>query len=139
MSKLKSDLIKKIYENNYHCKKGHNIYWKGKTHIFSDNLTCDKCGKKSELQHPIRWNCSQCNTYFCTKCYDIIIDKLCPIKHKFKFYRQSSLDSTSTYTCDKCSEKYKHNDGVIFDKECNITICPKCYCDSCDIPEVLED
>lgn len=139
MSYLKNDLIQKIYKNNYHCKQGHMISWKGKTYIFSSTLICDKCGKKSELKNPIRWNCSQCNTYFCTKCYDIIIDKFCPVKHKLKFYKQSSLDSSSTYTCDKCSQSKKHNDGVLFDKDCNITICPRCFCDCCDIPEILED
>ena len=139
MSKLKSDIIQKIYKDNYCCKKGHAIYWKGKEFIFSDDLTCDKCGQKSKLKNPIRWNCSQCNTYFCTKCFDIIIDKLCPIKHKFQFLKQSSLSFSSTFTCDKCSRDFKHIDGVIFDKECNITICPKCYYDSCDVPAVLED
>ena len=139
MSKIKSDIIQKIYEENYFCKKGHNIKWKGKEYIFSSQLICEKCGQKSELKNPIRWNCSICNTYYCTKCYDIITDKICPIKHKFKFHKQSYVDEASNYTCDKCSQRFSHNLGVIFDKECNITICPNCYCDSCDIPEVLED
>ena len=26
-----------------------------------------------------------------------------------------------------------------FDKDCNITFCPKCYFDSTDIPDVIED
>ena len=139
MSKSKNDLIQNIYKEKYHCKKGHNITWTGSTYIFSYHLKCDKCGKGTELQNPIRWNCSECKTYFCTKCCDIIIDKLCPIKHKLKFYKQSSLELSPTYNCDKCSLKLYHKDGVFFDKECNYTICPKCFYDSTDIPEVLED
>ncbi len=138
MSKLKSDIILNFYKDNYHCKQGHNIIWKGNEYIFSSSLICDKCGKTSKLDNPIRWNCSQCKTYFCTKCFDIIVDKLCPIKHKFKFCKQNTM-SYSSYTCDKCSQQYHHIDGVLFDKECNITVCPKCFYDSCDVPEVLED
>ena len=139
MSKLKCDIILNFYKDNYHCKKGHNLIWNGKKYIFSTDLICDKCGTTSDLKNPIRWNCSQCNTYFCTKCCDIIIDKLCPLKHKFKFYKQSSVSSSSTFTCDKCSLQHKHEDGIIFDEQCNITICLKCFYDSCDIPDVLED
>ena len=139
MSKLKSDIIQKIYKNNYHCKKGHNIEWFGQTYVFSSDLNCDKCGLRSQLNNPIRWKCSQCNTYFCTKCCDIFIDKICPIKHKFKFFKQSIVGLSSTFTCDKCSVSYNHNDGVLYDKDCNITVCPSCFCDSYDIPEVLED
>jgi len=139
MSKLKRDIIQKIYKDNYHCQKGHNIIWQGKSYIFSNNLSCDKCGKSSKLQNPIRWSCSQCNIYFCSKCYDLIIDKNCPIKHRYKFVKQNMIEFSPTYTCDKCRKTFNHKDGVLFDKECNITICPICFCNSCDIPDVLED
>ena len=31
------------------------------------------------------------------------------------------------------------NVNILIDGECNITICPICFCNSCDIPDVLED
>ena len=139
MSKLKSDIIQKIYKEKYICKQGHPITWKGTEHVYSTELICDKCGKKSSVENPIRWNCAQCNTYFCNSCFNIIFDKVCPKKHKYKFYKQNLIDSFTYYTCDNCSEKLQNKDGVLFDKECNITVCPKCFCDSCDIPDVLED
>ena len=139
MSKSKSDIIQKIYKDKYLCKQGHTITWNGKTNIFSKDLVCEKCGHYGELVSPLRWRCSQCNTYYCSKCYELIIDKLCPMKHKYKFYKQASLESSSTFTCDICSKILFHKDGVLFDKDCDITICPKCYYNSCDIPEILED
>ena len=139
MSKIKSDIIQKFYKDQYNCKKGHNVIWKGREHIYAGELICDKCGGKNKFENPIRWSCKLCNTYYCTKCYDLSTDKFCPEGHKYNFYKQQYFDSSSTFTCDKCSKEYKHIDGVIVDKECNVTICPKCFCNSCDIPDVLED
>ena len=122
MSKLKSDIIQKIYKDKYKCKQGHNIIWKGKSHIFSVDLSCSKCGNKSNLESPIRWCCSQC-----------------PAKHKYKFSKKGMFEYSSNFTCDKCGKSFSYQGGVLMDKECNITICPKCFCESCDIPDIIED
>ena len=50
-----------------------------------------------------------------------------------------SVDSFNYYTCDICNKRFDTIEGILHDKECNITICPKCFIDSCDVPEVLED
>ena len=138
MSKLRSDIIQKIYKDTYLCKEGHNIAWQGTSYVYSD-LICGKCGKTCKNENPIRWSCSQCNSYFCSNCFNVIMDKLCPLKHKFKFYKQNSVDFFTNYTCDICCKRYETKDGVLFDKECNITVCPRCFIDSYDIPEELED
>ena len=139
MSKSKSEIIQKIYKDKYLCNQGHSITWSGKANIFSKELFCEKCGNISNIKNPLRWDCLQCNTYFCSNCYEIIVDKLCPMKHKYKFYKQDLIESFSIFTCDKCNKDLFPKNGVFFDKDCNVTICPKCYCDSCDIPEILED
>ena len=138
MSKLRSDIIQKIYKDTYLCKEGHNIAWQGTSYVYSD-LICSKCGKTCQNDSPIRWSCSQCNSYFCSNCFNVIMDKLCPLKHKYKFYKQNSVDFFTSYTCDICCKRYETKDGVLFDKECNITVCPRCFIDSYDIPEELED
>ena len=139
MSKIKSDLIQKKYKDTYLCKEGHNIIWEGATHIYKTDLKCSKCGEYGKIENPIRWCCSQCQNYFCCNCYNIIMDKLCPKNHKYKYFKLSMLENFTYYTCDICYKKFYTKDGVLFDKECNITICPKCFLDSCDIPETLED
>ena len=138
MSKLRSELIQKIYKEDYLCKEGHNVVWHGSQYVYSD-LVCAKCGKPCKNENPIRWSCSKCNTFFCSNCFRIIMDKICPSKHKYKFYKQLTVDSFSYYTCDICSKRFDNMEGILHDKECNITICPKCFIDSCDVPEVLED
>ena len=139
MSKLKSDLIAKTYKDNYLCKKNHNLKWTGGQYVFSSDLTCDKCGKPSSLKHPIRWKCSECNVYFCSKCYELILDKICPQKHRYKFTKDGLSEVSERYTCDQCYEYLPSKDSVLYDKDCNITLCPKCYCSSLDIPNILED
>ena len=139
MSKLKSDIIQKIYKENYLCKEGHTISWEGTDYVYSYDLICAKCGKNGKIENPIRWKCDKCNSYFCSLCLNLIMDKLCPKKHKYKLSKQGSLEFFSTYTCDKCFQKFETNDGVLFDKDCNITVCLNCFYDSCDIPDVLED
>ena len=139
MSKLKSDIILKQYKKDYLCKKGHSISWEGKEYVYSYDLDCSKCGKKGKSENPIRWRCSICNNYFCSLCLNLIMDKLCPKKHKYKFYKQNLIDYFSYYTCDKCFKKFDTKEGVLFDKDCNVTVCLQCFCDSCDIPEIIED
>ena len=138
MSKLKSDIINKRYKDNFLCKSGHIISWEGKSHLYSD-FECNKCGKKGDNFNPIRWECPQCKQYFCSNCYELIIDKFCPKKHKYKFNKQNSIGFFSNYTCDCCRLKFETKDGVLYDSECDITLCLKCFCDSCDIPDDIED
>ena len=83
MSKQRSELIQKIYKETYLCKEGHNIVWHGTSYVYSD-IVCGKCGKTSKNDNPIRWGCSQCKTFYCSNCFRIIMDKLCPLKHKYK-------------------------------------------------------
>ena len=140
MSKIKNDLIQKIYKDSYLCEKSHPITWEGTQYVYEDDLTCHKCGKKGTIEHPIRWSCTKCNTFFCNLCFAIIMDKICPIKtHKYKFYKQNLVDTFTYYTCDICCQKCENKEGLLFDKDCNITICPKCFYDSCDISDILED
>ena len=139
MSKLKSDIIQKIYKDNFFCKKGHNIFWTGIKYVHQNDLKCDKCGTENTSATPIRWSCAECNALFCSLCYKLIIDKFCPKKHKLKYFKQTSVDYFSTYTCDNCFQKFGTKDGMLYDKDCNFTICPLCYYDSNDVPEILED
>lgn len=139
MSKLKSDTIKKIYKENFCCKEGHSVKWTGASLMTSHNLLCTKCGNSCSNIYPIRWECPSCNVYFCSRCFDLIIDKICPLNHRLKFYKQYNVEYFSNFTCDKCYEKFQTKDGVFFDKDCNLTFCANCYYDSCDIPEVIED
>ena len=139
MSKLKSDIIQNIYKEEYLCKNGHNLSWEGTTYVYSQDLACNKCNKIGKNEHPIRWRCAKCNFFYCALCYNLIMDKICPRKHKYKFNKQEKLEGFSYYTCDQCFEKLYTKDGIFWDKDCNLTVCPKCFCDSCDIPEVLED
>ena len=138
MSKLKTDIINNTYKENYLCELGHSIYWEGKTYVNSD-IECIKCGKVGNSGNPIRWGCFQCKKYFCSSCYNLIIDKCCPKKHKYKFSKQNTVQFFSSLTCDSCYGKFVTKDGVFYDSECDVTICPKCFLDSCDIPDVLED
>ena len=138
MSKLKSDIIQKIYKENYLCKLGHNVTWVGKKYINS-GLECNKCGNEAGKLSIIRWQCSECKHYYCRFCYDLLISKYCPLKHKYKFYKQNEVDFFMNYTCDSCFEKLLSKDGVLYDPECDLTICPKCFYESYDIPEVIED
>ena len=144
MSKLKSELINKIYNNSFLCKKGHNVYWKGAEFLklFGPHKICDKCGRQTTNDIPIRWACDECQLFYCSKCYKIIMDKYCPKKHKIQFYKSGLLEYTDyikTYTCDNCFGKFENRNGLLFDKDCNITFCPKCYYDSTDVPDVIED
>ena len=139
MSKLKSDIIQNTYKEKYICKKGHTLSWEGTAYVYSEDLVCDKCSKLGKNENPIRWRCSKCNNYFCSLCFNLIMDKLCPRNHKYKFYKQTTIEGFSYYTCDICFEKFYSKDGVFWDKDCNLTVCSKCFYDSCDVPEILED
>ena len=134
MSKLKSDIIRKKYKENYLCKMGHNILWEG-ANLLGSNLECNKCGRKEKT----RWSCSICKSFFCIYCFNLIIEKYCPKKHKYKFYKQNEVDYFSSFFCDCCFENLLTKDGLLYDKECDITICLNCFCNCCDIPDVLED
>ena len=138
MSKLKSDIIKNIYKENYLCNQGHKIAWEGGKYLSLD-LQCKKCGKIGCNTNPIRWSCSQCNQYFCGTCFNLIMDKICPFNHKYKYNKKNIVDFFTSYTCDNCFVKFLTKDGVFFDNDCNITLCPNCFLNSCDVPEVLED
>ena len=138
MSKSKSEIIQNIYKNNYLCKNGHSITWEGAKHQ-DEEIICDKCGKEFENTNPIRWVCSKCNNYFCGICFNVIPDKICPLKHKYKFYKQNTVDYFDEYTCDQCFQNFLTKDGILFDKECSITFCPKCFSNTFDIPDYLED
>ena len=61
------------------------------------------------------------------------------MNHKLVFQKQKSVYTSETFTCDKCIKSLYHNNGVLYDQICNLTICPTCYYDSCDVPEILED
>ena len=139
MSKLKTELIDKIYKTNFICNKGHPVYWKGSEFIqyFSPNKICDKCGKQTTCEIPIRWCCDECGFFICSKCYKVIIDKYCPKKHKYKFIKSDNL--YNTFTCDNCFGKFAHKDGLLMDEDCNVTFCLNCYYDCTDIPDILED
>ena len=50
MSKLKSDIIQKIYKESYLCKEGHSISWEGKDYVYSNDIACNKCGQKMKIQ-----------------------------------------------------------------------------------------
>ena len=139
MSKLKSDLIQKKYKDNFFCKNGHNVYWTGGKYIGLSELKCEKCGVDNTNNTPIRWACEQCKLYYCSLCLKLIVDKYCPKKHKLKFFKQNSVEYFSTFTCDDCFEKDNTKDGLLFDKDCNLTFCPGCYYETSDVPEVLED
>ena len=84
MSKLKSDIIQKRYKEEYLCKMGHAVLWEGKK-CLSSYLECNNCGKKKK----IRWSCSTCKSHFCIYCFNLIKEKSCPRKHKYKFYKQN--------------------------------------------------
>ena len=112
MSKLKSDLIQKAYKDNLICKNNHSINWTGTQYLHSENLKCDKCG---------------------------VICSYCPRRHKLKFSNSSTVDYFSTFTCDVCFKKLNTKDGILYDKDCNLTICPYCFYQGNDIPEILED
>ena len=135
MSKQKYDNIQKVYKEKYVCGKGHPIQWIGSEKIYATDLDCEKCKANSE----IRWKCTTCNTYFCAKCYKLILGNYCPQKHKYNLANQFSNLGYSGYTCDVCFEKFKIDGQTIYDKICNITLCPPCFNKSFDIPEVLED
>ena len=139
MTKTKSENIQKIYKENYLCKNGHSVSWEGGAYVYSNDLTCDKCGKTGKNENPIRWGCKKCKKFYCALCFNLIIDKLCPNNHKYKFWKQNYVETFSTYTCDKCFQHLETKDGVFFDKDCNLTLCPNCFYDSCDVPEILED
>ena len=114
---------------------GHNILWQGENYLSSD-LECNNCGKKGK----IRWSCFTCKTFFCILCFNLIIEKSCPRKHKYKYFKQDFVDHFSTFFCDCCFQSgLKTKDGLLYDKDCDITICLKCFCDCCDIPDILED
>ena len=138
MSKNKTDIILKKYKDNYLCKLGHSISWQGKDYIHLD-VKCNKCGKDGNNSNPIRWGCSQCKQYFCCCCYELIIDKCCPKQHKYKYSKQNIVSFFVSYTCDCCHGKFETKDGVLYDSDCDVTICVKCFCDSCDIPDSIED
>ena len=139
MSKLKSDIILKYYKDNYFCNNGHNVYWIGSKYLSSSDLKCDKCGNINENTTPIRWSCEICKVHYCPECFKLTVDKYCPKKHKLKYVRQNQIDFFSTYTCDYCFKKFESKDGLLYDKECNLTFCPHCCYESSDIPEILED
>ena len=138
-SKLKSDLLHQFYNSNYSCEKGHNIVWIGAEKVSSYEQKCDKCGELNSSTKPIRWSCEECQQYFCAICYTIKMDKYCPGKHKLKFSKSEKVDFFRNYTCDFCFGKFETINGVLYDINCNFTICPKCYYESCDIPEIIED
>ena len=141
MSKVKSELIDQIYKNVFLCNKGHSVYWKGAEFLnsFSNLKICDKCGMQTTSEIPIRWACEECQFFICSKCYKLIVDIYCPKKHKLKYFKTAVVDFSNTFTCDNCFGKYEHKDGVLIDHDCNVTFCPKCYYDSSDVPEVIED
>ena len=139
MSKLKSDLIQKAYKDNFICKNNHSINWTGTQYLHSENLKCDKCGVICSYSQPVRWSCEKCQFYYCAFCLNLIADKYCPKRHKLKFSNSSTVDYFSTFTCDVCFKKLNTKDGILYDKDCNLTICPYCFYQGNDIPEILED
>ena len=136
-NRLKSEILHQYYQSYYICDNGHNLVWIGIRDKSYEK--CDKCGKINSSTQPIRWSCKECKLFFCTICYKTTVDKFCPKKHKLKFSKSNQVDFFSGYTCDCCFEHFQTIDGVLYDKECDFTICPKCYYDSCDIPEIIED
>ena len=108
----------------YHCNRGHRLEWKGCKYIFKDDMICDKCGKYSNLYHPIRWKCPKCNLYFCTLCYDNKISEVCPIGHKF----QLTNTDFPYFVCDKCYNRFPSMNKFT-DIYCNLTYCTKCFYD----------
>ena len=139
MSKMKSDVIQQVYKENFFCKNGHNLFWTGLKYLNLHETKCDKCGVQNTIDRPIRWACEECKLYYCALCFRLIVDKYCPKKHKLKFYKQSQVDYFSNFTCDCCFKKFNTKDGMVSDKECNLTFCPLCYYDTSDIPEIMED
>ena len=109
----------------YRCNRGHRLEWKGCKYIFKDDMICDKCGKYSNLYHPIRWKCPKCNLYFCSLCYDNKISEVCPVGHAFQLIRS---DDTN-YVCDKCYGRFPKDISKFSDIYCNITYCTKCFYD----------
>ena len=107
----------------YFCPKGHPLEWLGAKFLFKDFMICNRCGKRSNLYHPIRWKCSKCNYYFCSLCYGIIISEVCPVKHPY----QLTKNDLEYYVCDKCYRRFPGYISKFHDIYCNITCCEECF------------
>ncbi len=107
----------------YFCPKGHQLEWLGAKFLYKSSMICDRCGKNSNLYHPIRWRCPKCNYYFCSLCYDIIISEKCPVNHTYKLIREEPI----SYVCDKCYGSFPKYSDRFNDVFCNITYCQKCF------------
>ena len=138
MSKLKSQLIQKAYKQSYLCDENHSIIWKGKLLVYSPN-PCNKCGLQESGGVTIRWKCEKCDKIYCCKCFPILVDSKCPINHNLKETNKYSECNFTGFYCDKCFKHYNTSDGVYYDRECNYTICLKCFKDASDIPDIIED
>ena len=113
----------------YYCPKGHLLLWLGEKYIRRNDLKCYKWGIYSNFKNPILWKCLICNALYCTICYENIIDEFCPINHRFLFVKTNLIE----YTCDKCYRVFNNNLEHFEDKYCNLTYCPKCFCESMNI------
>ena len=126
--KYNDSKVNKKYKN-YKCPNGHPLVWQGEKYIYKSELNCDNCRKNSELNHPIRWKCLECNSLFCTLCYENIIDEFCPVGHRFEFGKTN----LSSFTCDNCYDSFSANDCKFYDHTCNITYCSKCFLDALNV------
>jgi len=135
----KSQIINKIYEKYYLCEKEHSLKWTGQKYVF-DSINCNKCDLNQTKGNVIRWKCDKCETYYCCKCLPIIVNHKCPNHHQLKCINKNSTEIFfNSYTCDRCYISFSVKDGLYLDKDCNYTICKKCYEESLIIPDNIED
>ena len=131
--------INKYYGKFYLCEKGHKLKWTGQLFVFQ-STNCNKCNLNQTTGNVIRWNCDKCSTYYCCKCYPIIVNNKCPSNHQLRFVNKNNTDLFfSSYTCDRCYKSYLVDDGLYLDKDCNYTRCKNCYEESLIIPDLIED
>lgn len=98
------------------CPKGHDLNWSNRSLEIDLCSVCDINGP-SEKPKKGRYDCLECNQYYCLKCRKpLIIDNKCPLGHLFK--------EREIANCEICENKI--NSKGFRDSECGFVICQKC-------------
>ena len=98
---------------SYKCDNGHHL-------IFRANWTstCSCCGL---IKICTRWECSNCNKYYCLDCIRLLNHLYCPNSHTFIYGNRGN------FLCDICGAKKTYGGPLsLHDPVCDFDLCELC-------------
>jgi len=124
--------MQNIY-NSYRCKcLGENLEnnillkWTRSDFVFNNQIFCKICDQNysRDPKCVIRWHCDNCNGYYCSDCYKVVLKSTCPENHKLiKRMNQSHFNGE---VCDICARNIDGTQDDYLDMTCNMLFCQDC-------------